>query len=87
MSGRGPDTILRKLGDSLEKPMATEQQIRMAFYEEGYGDKRTQHWWDFYRTPKCRIIMPLTKDGQLVRNEKNEQLYTCKFWLPEDVRI
>ena len=76
-----PDRVLRSLGDSLPQHMATEQQIRNAFSMAGYGPKKIDKWWNYYRNGTVGIILACTKDGRFMTNEDGKILYTTPFWM------
>lgn len=84
MSGESADVILRNLGNTLpEHHMATEEEIRKAFYECGYGSKAVDKWWKLYRA--IEFIMPVSKSGVRLTNDDGYQLYTTIYWLPPAV--
>lgn len=76
-----PDVVMREYGKTLEaqRYLATEQEIKNAFAEAGYGIKKCQKWFDDYR--RIKFIVAVTKGGLMLTNEKGEQLYTSpRYW-------
>ena len=43
-----PRNIMHNLGLALDGKLATYKQLRMAFYNAGYGPKKTDKWIDLY---------------------------------------
>ena len=79
MGGQTPDVIMRSLDARIEGHVATEDVIKSAFIMSGYGEKRTEHWWNFYR--KNGYIRPVSKNGVLLKDEHGSQLYSSLFWV------
>ena len=76
-----PDVVMREYGKTLEaqRYFATEQEIKNAFAEAGYGIKKCQKWFDDYR--RINFIMPVREHGMMLKNTNGEQLYTSpRFW-------
>lgn len=74
-----PDVVMRSLQATLKDNMATESQIKGAFVLAGYGQKKTDKWWNYYRT--INYIRPVMRNGLSLMNEQGEQLYSSEFWL------
>lgn len=70
---------MRGLDAKLLNHMATEDRIKTEFILSGYGQKRTDYWWDFYR--QLSFIRPVKKEGLLLQDEHGSQLYTSIFWV------
>ena len=81
-----PDVIMRAYGEKLEaqRNMATEKEIKLAFFNSGYGPTKVKKWWEQYRL--LNIIQPVTQKGFPLTNQRGEALYTSVFW-PEPLLV
>lgn len=75
-----PDVVMRSFGETLEgqRNLATEQEIKGAFFAAGYGATKVRKWWEQYT--HIKFIIPVSQAGFPLKNSKGEQLYTSVFW-------
>ena len=75
-----PDVVMREYGKTLEaqKNLATEKEIKSAFFAAGYGPKKVMKWWDQYR--HINFIVPVLQGGFAVCNDHGDPLFTSVFW-------
>lgn len=75
-----PDVVMRAFGNTLEaqRNLATEKEIKGAFFAAGYGATKVRKWWEQYRL--INFIQPVSQSGFPIKNEHGEQLYTSVFW-------
>jgi len=75
-----PDVVMRQLGETLEaqRYLATEKQIKGAFFSAGYGSTKVKKWFEQYRF--INFIQPVYQKGFPLKDEHGEQLYTSVFW-------
>ena len=68
-----PRNIMSRLGSTLPDGLATEKQIRRAFYNAGYGKGKADKWIGLYKAED------IIKTEHL--NDNGEILYSCVWWV------
>lgn len=70
---------MRSLDATLPLHVATEEVVKNAFAKAGYGQRKIEKWWDYYRG--IGFIKPVSRNGQILTDENGRTLYSSEFWL------